>query len=223
VICDVNGPPGGESVQAARKERKKPLAASITAHGRRIRSGKDRASTKFDMTSACCLSLQEWEAGATNPTSLAFAVHSKVGCISPASNPPPCASPSPLPCRHWLDGSIISSIRHLCALRAAALGCFPPFMPRADQAYCFPLCDRHEEISGPRAALFFSGSCRLQPLASSASPSLQCSTSFPRADSPCTCSQRPQLGLNLMAANQHQADHNRERFDAWQLLLPQRE
>ncbi|NQV11613.1 MAG: hydrogenase nickel incorporation protein HypB [Cyanobacteria bacterium] len=26
------------------------------------------------------------------------------------------------------------------------------------------------------------------------------------------------LGLNLLAANQHQADHNRERFDAWQLL-----
>ncbi|MCP9819928.1 hydrogenase nickel incorporation protein HypB [Synechococcus sp. Cruz-9H2] len=26
------------------------------------------------------------------------------------------------------------------------------------------------------------------------------------------------LGLNLMAANQHQADHNREHFDAWNLL-----
>jgi hydrogenase nickel incorporation protein HypB len=26
------------------------------------------------------------------------------------------------------------------------------------------------------------------------------------------------LGLNLLAANQHQADHNREHFDAWQLL-----
>jgi len=26
-----------------------------------------------------------------------------------------------------------------------------------------------------------------------------------------------------MAANQHQADHNRERFDAWQLLCPQRD
>jgi hydrogenase nickel incorporation protein HypB len=27
-----------------------------------------------------------------------------------------------------------------------------------------------------------------------------------------------QLGLNLLAANQHQADHNREHFDAWRLL-----
>lgn len=27
-----------------------------------------------------------------------------------------------------------------------------------------------------------------------------------------------QLGLNLLAANQHQAEHNREQFDAWQLL-----
>ena len=26
------------------------------------------------------------------------------------------------------------------------------------------------------------------------------------------------LGLNLLAANQHQAEHNREHFDAWQLL-----
>jgi len=26
------------------------------------------------------------------------------------------------------------------------------------------------------------------------------------------------LGLNLLAANQHQADHNREHFDAWRLL-----
>ena len=26
------------------------------------------------------------------------------------------------------------------------------------------------------------------------------------------------IGLNLLAANQHQADHNREHFDAWQLL-----
>ncbi|MEI8249742.1 MAG: hydrogenase nickel incorporation protein HypB [Synechococcus sp. ELA057] len=26
------------------------------------------------------------------------------------------------------------------------------------------------------------------------------------------------LGLNLLAANQHQADHNREQFDAWKLL-----
>lgn len=26
------------------------------------------------------------------------------------------------------------------------------------------------------------------------------------------------LGLNLLAANQHQAEHNREQFDAWQLL-----
>lgn len=26
------------------------------------------------------------------------------------------------------------------------------------------------------------------------------------------------LGLNLLAANQHQADHNREHFDAWELL-----
>jgi hydrogenase nickel incorporation protein HypB len=26
------------------------------------------------------------------------------------------------------------------------------------------------------------------------------------------------LGLNLLAANQHQAEHNRERFDAWNLL-----
>ncbi len=26
------------------------------------------------------------------------------------------------------------------------------------------------------------------------------------------------LGLNLLAANQHQADHNRQHFDAWQLL-----
>jgi len=26
------------------------------------------------------------------------------------------------------------------------------------------------------------------------------------------------LGLNLLAANQHRADHNRERFDAWNLL-----
>ena len=26
------------------------------------------------------------------------------------------------------------------------------------------------------------------------------------------------LGLNLLAANQHQADHNREHFDHWGLL-----
>ncbi|MFN9385474.1 MAG: hydrogenase accessory protein HypB, partial [Cyanobacteriota bacterium] len=26
------------------------------------------------------------------------------------------------------------------------------------------------------------------------------------------------LGLNLLAANQHQAAHNREHFDAWRLL-----
>ena len=26
------------------------------------------------------------------------------------------------------------------------------------------------------------------------------------------------LGLNLLAANQHRADHNREHFDAWNLL-----
>jgi hydrogenase nickel incorporation protein HypB len=26
------------------------------------------------------------------------------------------------------------------------------------------------------------------------------------------------LGLNLLAANDHQADHNREHFDAWRLL-----
>jgi hydrogenase nickel incorporation protein HypB len=26
------------------------------------------------------------------------------------------------------------------------------------------------------------------------------------------------MGLNLLAANQHQADHNREHFDAWRLL-----
>jgi hydrogenase nickel incorporation protein HypB len=26
------------------------------------------------------------------------------------------------------------------------------------------------------------------------------------------------LGLNLLAANQHQAEHNREHFDAWRLL-----
>ena len=26
------------------------------------------------------------------------------------------------------------------------------------------------------------------------------------------------LGLNLLAANQHQAAHNREHFDAWNLL-----
>ena len=26
------------------------------------------------------------------------------------------------------------------------------------------------------------------------------------------------LGLNLLAANQHQAEHNREHFDAWDLL-----
>lgn len=26
------------------------------------------------------------------------------------------------------------------------------------------------------------------------------------------------LGLNLLAANQHQAEHNRQHFDAWELL-----
>lgn len=26
------------------------------------------------------------------------------------------------------------------------------------------------------------------------------------------------LGLNLLAANEHQADHNREHFDEWRLL-----
>ena len=26
------------------------------------------------------------------------------------------------------------------------------------------------------------------------------------------------LGMNLLAANQHQAEHNREHFEAWQLL-----
>ncbi|MFO0103946.1 MAG: hydrogenase accessory protein HypB, partial [Cyanobium sp.] len=26
------------------------------------------------------------------------------------------------------------------------------------------------------------------------------------------------LGLNLLAANQHQAEHNRDHFDAWRLL-----
>ncbi|MFM9101001.1 MAG: GTP-binding protein, partial [Cyanobium sp.] len=26
------------------------------------------------------------------------------------------------------------------------------------------------------------------------------------------------IGLNLLAANQHQAEHNREHFDAWRLL-----
>ena len=26
------------------------------------------------------------------------------------------------------------------------------------------------------------------------------------------------LGLNLLAANDHQAEHNREHFDAWRLL-----
>jgi hydrogenase nickel incorporation protein HypB len=26
------------------------------------------------------------------------------------------------------------------------------------------------------------------------------------------------LGLNLLAANQHQAEHNREHFDDWKLL-----
>ena len=26
------------------------------------------------------------------------------------------------------------------------------------------------------------------------------------------------LGMNLLAANQHQAEHNREHFEAWQVL-----